>query len=181
MLFVGHTPTLAEDCGPNSRWAVLWQVRMASSVATRQFMMTLEKGARSQFFGELLPRMVLNRCAYASHEPGPSPLPLVASCALPLPAYMCSMFRINGSCLYCLSVHGVCLPRRYYVAEGVRLYSQATWAQVGGEQGKQYVQEHIGAVVEYYAKSADADNHAVREAACACIAELGIKVGTSRC
>ena len=111
---------LAVGLGDN--WS---QVRMASSVATRQFMMTLEQDARAQFFDVLLPRMVLNR---------------------------------------------------YYVAEGVRLYSQATWAQVGGENGKEYVEQHIAAVVEYYAVQADADNHAVREAACACIAELGQKI-----
>lgn len=30
--------------------------------------------------------------------------------------------------------------------------------------------------VEFYIKQTEADNHAVREAACACIAELGLKV-----
>ena len=30
--------------------------------------------------------------------------------------------------------------------------------------------------VDYYIEATDADNHAVREAACACIAELGAKV-----
>lgn len=30
--------------------------------------------------------------------------------------------------------------------------------------------------VEYYTEATGADNHAVREAACACIAELGAKV-----
>lgn len=74
----------------------------------------------------------------------------------------------------------VLLPRmvlnRYYVAEGVRLYSQATWAQIGGGNGKALVEEYISGIVDYYIKSADAANHAVREAACACIAELGLKV-----
>ena len=31
--------------------------------------------------------------------------------------------------------------------------------------------------MDYYIEATDADNHAVREAACACIAELGAKVG----
>ena len=31
--------------------------------------------------------------------------------------------------------------------------------------------------VEFYVTQTKADNHAVREAACACIAELGTKVG----
>ena len=33
--------------------------------------------------------------------------------------------------------------------------------------------------VDYYIEATDADNHAVREAACACIAELGAKVSES--
>ena len=32
--------------------------------------------------------------------------------------------------------------------------------------------------VEFYISQSDADNHAVREAACACIAELGSKVSS---
>eukprot|EP00057_Strongylocentrotus_purpuratus_P004297 XP_003728420.1 PREDICTED: uncharacterized protein LOC100889564 [Strongylocentrotus purpuratus] len=72
------------------------------------------------------------------------------------------------------------LPRmclnRYYVAEGVRIYSQETWRQVTGLHGKELVEQHIGHVVEYYIEASDADNHAVREAACACIAELGAKI-----
>eukprot|EP00035_Acanthoeca_spectabilis_P012664 m.229336 g.229336 ORF g.229336 m.229336 type:complete len:694 (+) comp15680_c1_seq4:36-2117(+) len=65
---------------------------------------------------------------------------------------------------------------RYYVAEGVRLYNQATWREVVGDGGQQLVEEHIGSIVPFYLSQADAANHAVREAACACIAELGLKV-----
>ena len=76
--------------------------------------------------------------------------------------------------------HPLLLPRmvlnRYYVAEGVRLYSQQTWAQLYGEAGKGLVEKHMAEVVAFYADQADAANHAVREAACACIAELGLKV-----
>ena len=65
---------------------------------------------------------------------------------------------------------------RYYVAEGVRIYSQETWRQVTQGNGKEYVEEYIKNVVEYYIEATESDNHAVREAACACIAELGSKV-----
>ena len=127
------------------------------------------------------------------------------------------------------------LSYRYYVAEGVRIYSQETWRLVTAGSGKLYVEKYIqnvvrvshifGAVlclssvqmlsrryilcicdadyeqpkgcgvqffvvcvqtsvtmhvcvlqVEYYVQATDSDNHAVREAACACIAELGSKV-----
>ncbi|XP_052269389.1 uncharacterized protein LOC127870865 isoform X3 [Dreissena polymorpha] len=72
------------------------------------------------------------------------------------------------------------LPRmclnRYYMAEGVRIYSQDTWKQVTGTQGRLLVEKYISNVVDYYIEATDADNHAVREAACACIAELGAKV-----
>lgn len=65
---------------------------------------------------------------------------------------------------------------RYYVAEGVKLYSQETWRVVMGAKGAEIVADCIDAVVEFYLKQSDADNHAVREAACHCIAELAVKV-----
>eukprot|EP01135_Chromosphaera_perkinsii_P009593 Nk52_evm43s1810 gene=Nk52_evmTU43s1810 len=78
------------------------------------------------------------------------------------------------------SFYPVLLPRmclnRYYVAEGVRLYNQASWKQFMGTCGRSKVEKYIKEVVEYYIFQTEADNHAVREAACACIAELGLKV-----
>ncbi|XP_045581052.1 uncharacterized protein [Procambarus clarkii] len=74
----------------------------------------------------------------------------------------------------------VLLPRlclnRYYAAEGVRLYAQETWRQVAGSEGKALVEKYIDPVVSYYIDATRADNHAVREAACACIAELALKI-----
>lgn len=102
------------------------QVRLASSVATRQFLINLPREEEQhKFFGILLPRLCLNR---------------------------------------------------YYVAEGVKLYCQETWRQVVGDRGKQLVERYIDEVVNFYIQQSDADNHAVREAACACIAELGSKI-----
>ncbi|XP_042227117.1 uncharacterized protein LOC121869653 [Homarus americanus] len=103
------------------------QVRLASSVATRKFLVSLPPAARERFFSVLLPRLCLNR---------------------------------------------------YYVAEGVRLYSQETWRQVAGSEGKALVEKYIDSVVSYYIEATAADNHAVREAACACIAELALKIAT---
>lgn len=75
------------------------------------------------------------------------------------------------------------LPRlclnRYYVADGVRIYSQETWKKLSEGKGRDMVEAYIDDVVEYYIKSTKADNHAVREAACACIAELGGKISPS--
>jgi hypothetical protein len=65
---------------------------------------------------------------------------------------------------------------RYYVAEGVRIYSQETWRQVTGTAGKDLVQKYISYTVDYYMLATESDNHAVREAACACIAELAAKI-----
>ncbi|XP_031559428.1 uncharacterized protein LOC116295668 [Actinia tenebrosa] len=101
------------------------QVRMAASVATRQFLQTLPPQARERFYPKILPAMCLNR---------------------------------------------------YYVAEGVRIYSQQTWKMVMGTEGKQLVEKYIKETVDFYINQTKADNHAVREAACSCIAELGIKV-----
>ncbi|KAG2450944.1 hypothetical protein HYH02_004216 [Chlamydomonas schloesseri] len=69
----------------------------------------------------------------------------------------------------------MCL-NRYYVAEGVRRYAQETWRLVMGEGGRAAVARHIGPVVGHYTAQSRANNHAVREAACACIAELLEKV-----
>ena len=66
--------------------------------------------------------------------------------------------------------------RRYYVAEGVRLYSQESWRIVTDNRGVELVGEYIKNVVDFYISQSQAANHAVREAACSCIAELGTKV-----
>jgi hypothetical protein len=94
----------------------------------------------------------------------------------------------------------MCL-NRYYVAAGVRLYAQASWrllvgapleaadgnAAAAAEQqeqramsaGRAAVAHFCPAVVAYYVSQSKANNHAVREAACACMAELMEKVERS--
>jgi HEAT repeat protein len=105
------------------------QVRMASSVAARNFLTNIKCAeVREAYLPALVPAMCLNR---------------------------------------------------YYVAEGVRLYSQETWRLVMQDKGIQYVEKHIDSVVAYYISQSGADNHAVREAACICIAELGKKIDSS--
>ncbi|KAF6254565.1 ARM repeat-containing protein [Scenedesmus sp. NREL 46B-D3] len=69
----------------------------------------------------------------------------------------------------------MCL-NRYYIAEGVRLYSQETWRRVMGDGGRATVAKYVDQVVFYYVNQSKASNHAVREAACAVIAELMEKV-----
>jgi len=69
----------------------------------------------------------------------------------------------------------MCL-NRYYVAEGVRLYSQESWRLAVGTRGRDLVAAHAPQVVDYYIEQSKANNHAVREAACACMAELMAKV-----
>ncbi|XP_077991642.1 uncharacterized protein LOC144445871 [Glandiceps talaboti] len=109
--------------GLSDNWS---QVRLAASLATRQFLVNLpNEEARQKFYPALIPRMCLNR---------------------------------------------------YYVAEGVRIYSQETWRRVTGNRGKELVETYIKDTVGYYISQTEADNHAVREAACACIAELGSKI-----
>ena len=74
----------------------------------------------------------------------------------------------------------VLLPRmclnRYYLAEGVRNYSQQTWRIAFGTSGAELVEAHLSEMCEYYSAQAAADNHAVREAACAAICELAQKL-----
>ena len=69
----------------------------------------------------------------------------------------------------------LCL-NRYHLAEGVRNYSQETWKLVTKGEGKQLVEKHLPEVVSYYVQQCDAKNHAIREAALLCIAELAIKM-----
>ncbi len=69
----------------------------------------------------------------------------------------------------------MCL-NRYYLAEGVKLYSQDTWKQVVQDKGKEYVLQFLPSFVEFYISQIKADNHAVREAACHSIAELCNKI-----
>jgi hypothetical protein len=74
----------------------------------------------------------------------------------------------------------MCL-NRFYLAQGVKLYSHETWHIIFSKQGSglDHVAAHAGAVCRYYVKMCDADNHAVREAACQAIAELATKVGSN--
>ncbi|XP_068751859.1 uncharacterized protein [Montipora capricornis] len=109
--------------GLSDNWS---QVRLAASVATREFLQTLpDNESRETFYPKILPAMCLNR---------------------------------------------------YYVAEGVRIYSQQSWKMAVGTEGKLLVEKYIMQIVEFYISQTKADNHAVREASCACIAELGTKV-----
>jgi len=61
----------------------------------------------------------------------------------------------------------------------VKLYNQETWKLVINSlevPGVVIVTTHIENFVNFYVAQTKADNHAVREAACACIAELGAKL-----
>lgn len=81
----------------------------------------------------------------------------------------------NAEAFQPLLVPRMCI-NRHYVAEGVRVYSQETWRLVMAEQGKEVLARLAGPTVEFYISQCGADNHAVREAACHCIAELACKV-----
>ena len=102
------------------------QVRLASSKATRNFLLNYSNPQR--YYLQLLPRICLNR---------------------------------------------------YYIADGVRIFSQNSWKEICGSDGKKLVESCIAAVVSYYVQSTKANNHAVREAACHCIAELASKIDTN--
>ena len=101
------------------------QVRLAASVATRQFFEDFKDEDKKLYFKVLLPPMCLNR---------------------------------------------------YYLAEGVKLYNQETWKLVLGTNGRTAVALFISEIVDFYIKQTESDNHAVREAACHCMAELSSKI-----
>lgn len=80
-------------------------------------------------------------------------------------------------------LYPVLLPRmclnRHYVAEGVRVYSQDTWKTVIGADGRVYLVELLESVISFYEIQCNADNHAVREAACQSLAEATIRLESS--
>ncbi|KAF1790037.1 Leucine-rich repeat domain, L domain-like [Phytophthora cactorum] len=71
----------------------------------------------------------------------------------------------------------ILLPRlclnRYYIAERVQKYSQESWRMIMGDQGREWVAKYANEIVDYYVEMT---THCVRESACQCIAELGMKV-----
>jgi len=84
---------------------------------------------RERLFPQLLPHMCLNRCAgvcgiIEGVNEGCTCLPLVLPPCLPCSDDPCRSTFFDG---------------RYYVAEGVRLYSQETWRLVMGEGGREAV------------------------------------------
>jgi HEAT repeat len=82
----------------------------------------------------------------------------------------------NLQLLYPVLVPRMCL-NRFYLAQGVKLYSHQTWKLIFPENGVEVVAQSIASIVRYYVQMCDADNHVVREAACQAVAELSVKIG----
>eukprot|EP00934_Nitzschia_sp_Nitz4_P001880 Nitzschia sp. Nitz4//scaffold7_size249615//34946//37261//NITZ4_001144-RA/size249615-processed-gene-0.176-mRNA-1//-1//CDS//3329558343//1880//frame0 len=89
---------------------------------------------------------------------------------------VCNLPADNLRQLYPILIPRMCL-NRFYLAQGVKLYSHQTWKQVFPENGLEIVAETIAPIVRYYVQMCDADNHVVREAACQAVAELAVKIG----
>ncbi|VDL60833.1 unnamed protein product [Hymenolepis diminuta] len=77
--------------------------------------------------------------------------------------------------VYPILLPPLCL-NRYYVAEGVKVFSQQTWCEVTGGRGREILTRIIVPTLDYYVEQSRVDNHAIREAACACMAEVGVKL-----
>lgn len=84
----------------------------------------------------------------------------------------------NEKAMYAVLIPRMCL-NRFYLAQGVKLYSHDTWRQVFQENGLEMVAQNVGPVCRYYVKMCDANNHVVREAGCQAIAELAVKLSSS--
>ncbi|THD20663.1 Armadillo type fold, partial [Fasciola hepatica] len=72
----------------------------------------------------------------------------------------------------------MCL-NRYYVAEGVQIYSQDTWCRITKGEGRKLLSTYLESALDYYIQQTKADDHAIREAACASIAECVAKLDSS--
>eukprot|EP00658_Telonema_sp_P-2_P079581 TRINITY_DN7725_c0_g2_i1.p1 TRINITY_DN7725_c0_g2~~TRINITY_DN7725_c0_g2_i1.p1 ORF type:complete len:435 (-),score=70.81 TRINITY_DN7725_c0_g2_i1:150-1328(-) len=70
-----------------------------------------------------------------------------------------------------MCIRDSCL-NRYYVAAGVKHLAQQVWRTAVGANGLEVVSRLVDAFVPFMQHQADADNHAVREAACQCLAEM---------
>ncbi|KAL7578252.1 hypothetical protein ACA910_012671 [Epithemia clementina (nom. ined.)] len=99
-------------------------------------------------------------------------------------SYLMALENLNADVtkLYPVLLPRMCL-NRFYLAQGVKLYSHETWRLLFQNQkeasGIGHVVQNLPAVCRYYVKMCDADNHVVREAACQAIAELAIRLGGS--
>lgn len=51
---------------------------------------------------------------------------------------------------------------RYYMAEGVKLYSQETWRRFLDGEGRTMVAKHAPAVVQYYVEMTDVSHQAAQ-------------------
>lgn len=89
---------------------------------------------------------------------------------------ICKVSEDNLQQLYPVLIPRMCL-NRFYLAQGVKLYSHQTWKQIFPEGGVAVVAQSIAPVVRYYVQMCDADNHVVREGACQAVAELAVKIG----
>ncbi|GMI12834.1 hypothetical protein TrRE_jg10611 [Triparma retinervis] len=68
---------------------------------------------------------------------------------------------------------------RFYLAEGVRLYSQETWKRMV-PNGKEVLEKHLPKVIRHYVKALDEDNHVVRESAALAIGEIVEKISQEK-
>jgi len=89
-------------------------------------------------------------------------------------AFLLALSEEERAKYYSLLLPPICI-NRYYIAAGVRIHNQETWRLLFPENGVKVVEANIAAFTEFYTAQIGADNHAVREAACACIAELASK------
>lgn len=64
----------------------------------------------------------------------------------------------------------------YYLADGVKLFSQETWRMFMRDAGRDMVGKYAADVTDYYCMASELDNHCVRESACHSIAEMAEKV-----
>ncbi|KAF4658027.1 hypothetical protein FOL47_008202, partial [Perkinsus chesapeaki] len=66
---------------------------------------------------------------------------------------------------------------RHYVAEGVRVHAQGTWRLLVGPQGGSWLLvENMPLVLDVLEEAMNAPNHAVREASCHCVREIGSRI-----
>lgn len=112
----------------------------------------------------------LNRCVMRGLEDNWSQVRYAAS--ISARAFLVKLQEPVRSDYLPFLVPRLCL-NRYYVAERVQKHTLETWRMIMGDRGRAIVAQYAPEIVDYYVEMT---NHCVREAACQCIGELGMKI-----
>jgi HEAT repeat len=188
---LGITPEILQDCEFSSITHVNRHVRAASMACLEQMIRACAVKAKTEPNDPIIEELLTKPLSSSSSAILRKTAASVASTGL---ADNWSQVRMAASVLCRVllmtlqelghpvdDLYPSLLPRmclnRFYLAQGVKIYSHETWKLVFTNSALPKIADNLPAVCRYYIKMCDADNHAVREAACQAIAEVAVRLG----